>query len=162
MCFGVLLMKSWKSSRVAALFVLAVAFETATAGDVNWDRRDFNGIWLIAGSALDNPAASVPVTGAPASEPDPSDDWGFDTRPTLKGKFRQDYQQRKRADRKAGRDFLVTCKPNGMPALLAGPYGNEILQNKKQINWFQEFPAKRGAFILMADRIRTPRSIPLR
>jgi hypothetical protein len=120
----------------------AAARENAAADDVKWDRRDFNGIWLLAGSALDNPAATVAVTGALASEPDPSDDWGFDTRPKLKGKFLQDYRQRKQADRKAGRDFLVTCKPNGMPALLAGPYGNEVLQNKKQINWFQEFPGE--------------------
>jgi hypothetical protein len=166
------LMNSWKSSRstvgepvlcrcsrslIAALvlpFTLAAAAltadvqlvsaaqkESAPVGNAKWDKRDFNGIWLIAGSALDDPA-NAPAAGAPGSVPDPSDDWGFDTRPKLKGKFLQDYEQRKQADKKAGRDFLVTCKPNGMPALMAGPYANEILQNAKQINWFQEFPGE--------------------
>lgn len=121
----------------------AAASESAPAGDVKWDRRDFNGIWLIAGSALDHPGADGSiVAAAPGREVDPSEDWGFDTRPQLKGTYLQDYQQRKQADKQAGRDFMVTCRANGMPALMAGPYANEILQNAKQINWFQEFPGE--------------------
>jgi len=128
--------------------VLAVVALTACAqpaGDAKWDRRDFNGIWLIAGGGLDDPTAAAPATpaaGAPGGEADLSDDWGFDTRPQLKGRYLQDFEQRKQANKAAGRDFLVTCNPNGMPALMAGPYANEILQNAKQINWFQEFPGE--------------------
>lgn len=108
-----------------------------------WDRRDFNGLWLgewlpdIQGDAA-NDAPPPP----PPTEEDLANDWGFDTRPELKGAYLRDYQQRREADIKAGRPFLATCKPNGMPALMAGPYVNEILQNKNQINWFQEFPGE--------------------
>jgi hypothetical protein len=109
---------------------------------VKWDRRDFNGLWLLAGGGLDDPQGSGSGTGAPGGNKDLSDDWGFDTRPQLKGPYLREYQQRREADKKAGRDFMVTCKPNGMPALIAGPYADEILQNDKQINWFQEFPGE--------------------
>jgi len=118
----------------------AAANQNAPADGVKWDRRNFNGLWLLAGGGLDDPNSSGPPTGARNS--DLSDDWGFDTRPQLKGRYLRDYQQRREADRKARRDFMVTCKPNGMPALTAGPYANEILQNATQINWFQEFPGE--------------------
>jgi hypothetical protein len=118
------------------------ASKSAPPGEVKWDRRDFNGIWLIAGSGLDAAGANGPAAAELAREVDSSDDWGFDTRPQLKGKYLQDYQQRKQADKQAGRDFLVTCHPNGMPVLTAGPYANEILHNAKQVNWFQEFPGE--------------------
>jgi hypothetical protein len=145
-------MSSWKillSFTLAAIAftvdtrpVGATASESAQAGEVNWDRRNFSGIWLLAGGGLDDPDASGPNAGAPGRKTDLSDDWGFDTRPQLKGPYLRDYQQRRQADKKAGRDFMVTCKPNGMPALIAGPYANEILQNVTQINWFQEFPGE--------------------
>jgi len=144
-------MNSWSKGLSFGLAVISFALGTspsvsadsagAPAGEVKWDRRDFNGLWLLAGSGLDDLKA---ITGAPGTEEkqDLSDDWGFDTRPQLKGPYLREYQQRREADRKAGRDFMVTCKPNGMPALTAGPYANEILQNEKQINWFQEFPGE--------------------
>jgi hypothetical protein len=145
-------MSSWKIGLLFTLTAVAFALETrpvgaavsagAPAAGVNWDRRNFNGIWLLAGGGLDDPQGSDSSTGAPGGKKDLSDDWGFDTRPQLKGPYLRDYQQRREADRKAGRDFMVTCKPNGMPALTAGPYANEILQNEKQINWFQEFPGE--------------------
>jgi hypothetical protein len=125
-----------------ALAAIPLIADAQPARDVKWNRRDFNGVWLIAGSALDDPGAHGPTAGTPESEVNLADDWGFDTRPQLKGKYLEDYRQRKEADKKAGRDFLVTCKPNGMPALIAGSYANEILQNAKQINWFQEFPGE--------------------
>jgi hypothetical protein len=168
MRFGVLLMTAWKSSRLTAVggstphgcrksrvaalalpLALAAVVSTAdaqpagaAASEAKWDRRDFNGIWQLAGSSLDTAGASGPIAGAPERELDLADDWGFDTRPQLKGKYLQDYRQRKQADKQAGRDFMVTCQPNGMPALTAGPYANEILQNAKQLNWFQEFPGE--------------------
>lgn len=120
----------------------AASNEVARAREVSWDPRNFNGIWLLAGGGLDDPQGSGSSTGAPGGNKDLSDDWGFDTRPQLKGPYLREYQQRREADRKAGRDFMVTCKPNGMPALTAGPYANEILQNAAQINWFQEFPGE--------------------
>lgn len=118
------------------------ASESAPTDAVKWNKRDFNGIWQIAGSPLDTAGANDSAAAEAAREVDPSDDWGFDTRPRLKGKYLRDYQHRKEADKKAGRDFLVTCQPNGMPALIAGPYANEILQNPNQLNWFQEFPGE--------------------
>jgi hypothetical protein len=145
-------MSSWKAGLLFTLAAVVFALDTrpvgavsndgARAGDANWDRRDFNGLWLLAGGGLDDPQGSGSPTGVPGGNKDLSDDWGFDTRPQLKGPYLREYQQRREADRKAGRDFLVTCKPNGMPALTAGPYANEILQNEKQINWFQEFPGE--------------------
>ena len=147
-------MTSWKTGLLLTLALAAVAFTLGTrpvgavptdgarAGEVKWDPRDFNGLWLLAGGGLDDPEGSGSPTGAPGGNKDLSDDWGFDTRPQLKGPYLREYQQRRAADRKAGRDFMVTCKPNGMPALTAGPYANEILQNAKQINWFQEFPGE--------------------
>ncbi len=122
--------------------VSAATQASAPAADVKWDRRNFNGLWLLVGGGLDDPKGSGSSTGAPAGNKDLSDDWGFDTRPQLKGPYLREYQQRREADRKAGRDFMVTCKPNGMPALPAGPYANEILQNDGQLNWFQEFPGE--------------------
>jgi len=116
----------------------AVAAASESAGQVKWERRDFNGLWLLAGYGLDQGDTDAPA----GTKKDLSDDWGFDTRPQLKGAYLREYQQRREADRKAGRDFMVTCKPNGMPALTAGPYANEILQNDKQINWYQEFPGE--------------------
>jgi len=118
----------------------AAANQKAPADGAKWDRRNFNGLWLLAGGGLDDPNSSGPPKGARNTAL--ADDWGFDTRPQLKGQYLREYQQRREADRKAGRDFLVTCKPNGMPALTAGPYANEILQNATQINWFQEFPGE--------------------
>jgi hypothetical protein len=143
-------MTAQKRSRKAraALFSLPLALASfafavnAQTADVKQDQRDFNGIWLLVGGGLDSPDGAGPGTGAPGHETDSSDDWGFDTRPQLKGKYLQEYQRRKQADQKAGRDFMVTCKPNGMPALMAGPYANEVLQNAKQLNWFQEFPGE--------------------
>jgi len=145
-------MSSWKAGLLFTLAAVVFALDTrsvgavpndgARAGAANWDRRDFNGLWLLAGGGLDDPQGSGSPTGAPGGNKDLSDDWGFDTRPQLKGPYLREYQQRREADRKAGRDFQVTCKPNGMPALTAGPYANEILQNEKQINWFQEFPGE--------------------
>ena len=147
-------MSSWKTGLSLGLAAIAFTFHMppvvgaagpgAPAGEVKWDRRDFNGLWLLVGGGLDGPDGSGSGTGAPGAggEKDLADDWGFDTRPQLKGAFLQEYQRRREADRKAGRAFMVTCKPNGMPALTAGPYGNEILQNAKQINWFQEFPGE--------------------
>ncbi len=141
--------KIWLSFALAALAltvatgpVVAATNESAPPGGTKWDRRNFNGIWLLAGGGLDDPEGSGSGNGAPGGNKDLSDDWGFDTRPQLKGPYLREYQQRREADRKAGRDFMVTCKPNGMPALTAGPYANEILQNDKQINWFQEFPGE--------------------
>jgi hypothetical protein len=143
---------SWKTGLLLTLAVGVFALDTrpvgavsndeARAGDANWDRRDFNGIWLLVGGGLDDPQGSGSPTGAPGGNKDLSDDWGFDTRPQLKGPYLREYQERREADRKAGRDFMVTCKPNGMPALTAGPYADEILQNETQINWFQEFPGE--------------------
>ncbi len=145
-------MSSWKIWLSFTLTVIVVTLDTQTAGaassagapagEVHWNRRDFNGIWLLAGGGLDDPEGSGSGTDAPAANKDLSDDWGFDTRPQLKGSYLREYQQRREADKKAGRDFMVTCKPNGMPALTAGPYANEILQNASQINWFQEFPGE--------------------
>jgi hypothetical protein len=111
-----------------------------SAGEAQWDRRDFNGIWHL--TSYDTHRDSTSDTAASQSEPEVIDEWGFGTYPQLKGKYLQDYQERREADRKAGRNFLVTCKPNGIPALLVGPYATEILQNEKQINWFQEFPGE--------------------
>jgi hypothetical protein len=145
-------MSAWKIWLPFAVAVITFTLDTrpvgaavsaaGPAGGVNWDRRNFNGIWLLAGGGLDDPEGSDSSTGAPGDKKDLSDDWGFDTRPQLKGPYLREYQQRREADRKAHRDFMVTCKPNGMPALTAGPYANEILQNEKQINWFQEFPGE--------------------
>jgi hypothetical protein len=145
-------MSSWKMGlwfplaavalTVAARPVEAATNESVRAGDTKWDRHNFNGIWLLAGGGLDDPEGNGSPTGAPGDNKDLSDDWGFDTRPQLKGPYLREYQRRREADRKAGRDFMVTCKPNGMPALTAGPYADEILQNEKQINWFQEFPGE--------------------
>lgn len=134
-------------TRVALAFSLALAaaaftIDAQAANDVKWDRRDFNGIWQIAGSGLDTQNTPGPDAAEPTEELDLTDDWGFDTRPQLKGRYLQDYEQRKQADTKAGRAFAVTCQPNGMPALIAGPYANEIVQNAKQLNWFQEFPGE--------------------
>jgi len=141
--------KIWLSFTVAAVAFTVAARPVAAAtsdrvhvGDTKWDRRNFNGLWLLAGGGLDDPEGSGSGTGASGGNKDLSDDWGFDTRPQLKGRYLREYQQRREADRKAGRDFMVTCKPNGMPALIAGPYANEILQNDEQINWFQEFPGE--------------------
>jgi hypothetical protein len=145
-------MSLWKTGLLMTAAVIASALdarplgaasnEVARAREVSWDPRNFNGIWLLAGGGLDDPQGSGSSTGAPGGNKDLSDDWGFDTRPQLKGPYLREYQQRREADRKAGRDFMVTCKPNGMPALTAGPYANEILQNAAQINWFQEFPGE--------------------
>jgi hypothetical protein len=145
-------MSLWKTGLLMTAAVIASALdarplgaasnEVARAREVSWDPRNFNGIWLLAGGGLDDPQGSGSSTGAPEGNKDLSDDWGFDTRPQLKGPYLREYQQRREADRKAGRDFMVTCKPNGMPALTAGPYANEILQNAAQINWFQEFPGE--------------------
>jgi hypothetical protein len=141
--------KIWLPFTVAAIAcsldtqpVGAAAGQSGHADAVKWDQRNFNGIWLLVGGGLDDPQGSDSSTGAPGSNKDLSDDWGFDTRPQLKGPYLREYQQRREADRKAGRAFMVTCKPNGMPALTAGPYADEILQNEKQINWFQEFPGE--------------------
>jgi hypothetical protein len=125
---------------VEVLPAAAAATDSARTGEVKWDKRDFNGMWQLTN--FDNHEASGLGTPPSQSGSDAINDWGFDTRPQLKGKYLRDYQQRRKADEKANRDFLVTCKPNGVPALLAGPYATEILQNAQQINWFQEFPGE--------------------
>lgn len=134
---------------ILATFAFTLCSQPAVAGSestkthpAKWDRRDFNGVWLLVGGGVGSTEGAAPGTGAPGREQDLSDDWGFDTRPQLKGPYLREYQQRREADKKAGRDFVVTCKPNGMPALMAGPYANEVLQNPKQLNWFQEFPGE--------------------
>jgi len=135
-------MSSWKIWASLTLVVSGVCIGARVDAAGAWDRRNFNGLWLLAGGGLDDPNAGDSSAGAPGANRNLSDDWGFDTRPQLKGPYLRDYQQRREADQKAHRDFMVTCKPNGMPALTAGPYANEIVQNEKQINWFQEFPGE--------------------
>ena len=145
-------MSSWKIWLLFALAPLAFALATRPAGavtngsaradDPKWDRRNINGLWLLAGGGLDDSEGGNSGSGAQEAKKDLADDWGFDTRPQLKGAYLREYQRRREADRKAHRDFMVTCKPNGMPSLTAGPYADEILQNDKQINWFQEFPGE--------------------
>lgn len=138
----------------------SAASNSLSEGDETWDRRDFNGIWLIAGSPLSDSGASNPIADAPESQAELADDWGFDTRPQLKGKYLRDYQQREEANECAGRAFEVTCNPNGMPALIAGPYPNEILQNENQINWFQEFPGETWRIYLDGRPHPNPEEVP--
>lgn len=110
--------------------VAAVASEGARTGEAKWDRRDFNGMWLV--SSVDSHSTDL-ETDPSQSESDPSEDFGFDTLPQLKGDYLQANQRG---------NASVTCKPGGLPVLLAAPYATEILQNEKQINWFQEFPGE--------------------
>jgi len=95
-------MSSWKTGLSLGLAAIAFTFHMppvvgaagpgAPAGEVKWDRRDFNGLWLLVGGGLDGPDGSGSGTGAPGAggEKDLADDWGFDTRPQLKGAFLQE------------------------------------------------------------------------
>ncbi len=127
---------------VACVALTACENDSGLANNEQSSRPDFNGIWLLASSPLSVSSEGSVEADVVDEEEDLAEDWGFDTRPELKGKYLQDYQDRKKANELAGRAFKVTCKPGGMPTLIAGVYANEILQNENQINWFQEFPGE--------------------
>ena len=146
--------------RLAAVCARLISLSLAATAmaDSTFDARDFNGIWLLAGGVLD--AGDGFDTGASdhASGPAPLPE--FDTAPDLKGEYLRNYQRLKERRAKAGIDIMVNCQPNGMPMLMAGPYANEVLQNAKQINWFQEFPGETRRIYLDGRPHPDPKAYP--
>lgn len=129
--------------RVAVVVALSLWFAACTSKEAPqpaFDKRDFTGMWFLAGQSLDASLASGVgnVTGAPGR--------GTSLRPArygnyaeLKGAYLQAFQDFQKLKETSGNPWTAKCTPNGMPMLMAGVYGNEVLQAPLQINWFQEY-----------------------
>src|SRR5215831_19969803 len=101
------------------------------------------GIGFTHTSMQSQQSSSVPdITGSwerarDASIPPPA-------QPPLKPQFLKEYQAKMQAIREANAkgqpiaERVVSCLPDGMPGMMAGPFPVEILQSKGQVTMIQE------------------------
>ncbi|MEO8723679.1 MAG: hypothetical protein ABI395_09200 [Sphingobium sp.] len=144
-------MKSTHIARAAiATFLLGAApclakAETAKAPTAKVAVPDISGLWTPVGSSVDI-TGGINSTGADATPSGIGPPFG--SMPTLKGKYLESFQKRKKMLEGVGSEFKTSCKVLGMPTVMVGPYAVEVMQTPTQINWAQEYLRETRRFYL--------------
>jgi hypothetical protein len=105
---------------------------------------NLNGIWVVADSFMDRQDGTFLAAPGRAEASERENKLFAMGEPKFKGEYAKRAAELKNAEQEAeakGKtlaDPTADCIPPGMPGFWMGPYAFEILQNSKQINFFQE------------------------
>jgi hypothetical protein len=129
-----------KFLRIALLACSLVVAATAQAGRI----PDLNGIWVFADSFMDRQDGVFLAAPGRAEASERENKLFSMGSPKFKGEYAKraaELQAAEKAAEAKGKvlgEAAADCIPPGMPGFWMGPYAFEIVQNAKQINFFQE------------------------